>query len=374
MGRGLRTAGQAPRWQRCITHRGPAVGEFLRRHLSDVSRRVLLVAGAGFDPRTLVVPKLLSKAGASLLSGVFLREQRPNPDPRLLSKASAQLAHLQKLVPSSEVVDLDVFEADGAVGLGRHTVNAFIGRDLREFTDILVDVSALSIGCSFPLVRMLLQQLEALQGSERIQNLHALVTSSPTTDDGIGAQPSDKVGPIHGFQGRLDIDETARAARLWIPQLRFGRSGELGLLHRYVNPDDVVPVLPFPAADPRLGDRLIEHYMQEFDGPWSVDARSIIYADERSPLDLYRTVLRIHDGRHRVFERTGGNLLILSPIGSKVLGLGAMMAAMERDFPVVYVEALSFDFALDERGRSEYTEADLMHVWLFGEAYPVVRA
>lgn len=373
MERGPRSAGQPPRWERCINHRGGAVADFFREYLVEEHRRVLLIAGAGFDPRTLVVPRLLSEAIGNRLEAAFLREERPNPEPRLLSEASAQLQELQRLVPSSEVVDLPVFERDGAVALGRHTVNAFARRDLSRFTDIMVDLSALSIGCSFPLMRLVLQYLEAQRGSEVGQNLHALVTSSPTTDDRIKARPSDKVGPVHGFQGRLDIDETAHAARLWIPQLRFGRTGALEQLHRFVKPDDVVPVLPFPAADPRLGDRLIEHYMEEFDGAWSVDARSIIYADERSPLDLYRTVLRIHDGRHRVFERTGGNLLVLSPIGSKVLGLGAMMAAMERDFPVVYVEALSFECELDADGPSGYTEADLVHVWLFGEAYPAVR-
>lgn len=64
---------------------------------------------------------------------------------------------------------------------------------------------------------------------------------------------------------------------------------------------------------------------------------------------------------------------MLSPIGSKVLALGAMMAAMERDFPVVYVETLSFEVNLDGEQPSGYTEDDLVHVWLFGEAYPALR-
>src|SRR5207244_4368050 len=104
----------------------------------------------------------------------------------------------------------------------------------------------------------------------------------------------------------------------------------------------VVPVLPFPSLDPRIGDRLIEHYGSEFENRWSVDSRNIIYADETNPLDFYRTVLRIDDGRYPVFQGTGGSLLLLSPIGSKVLAIGAMMAAMERDLPVVYVEALAY--------------------------------
>jgi hypothetical protein len=59
----------------------------------------------------------------------------------------------------------------------------------------------------------------------------------------------------------------------------------------------------------------------------------------------------------------------LSPIGSKLLSLGALLAALERDFPVVYVEALEYkvDFAALERQRTQ--PGILVHLWLKGEAY-----
>lgn len=287
---GHRSPGQAPKWERCISLQGGAVADFAREHFGEPDRRVLLIAGGGFDPRAVLVGEILSKVLSERLEAIFLREQRPNPDERLLETAEGQIETLGELVPQSEVVELAVFEADGAVALGRHAVQALANRDLSQYSDVVVDLSALSIGCSFPVVRLLLDRLEADPDPARRPNLHAMVTSSPGTDNRIVAQPSDKVGPVHGFQGRLGLDETSSAARLWIPQLRFHRRGALERLHQYVRPDDVVPVLPFPAEDPRLGDRLIQHYEREFDS-WSVDGRSIVYAHERSPLDFYRTVL-----------------------------------------------------------------------------------
>jgi hypothetical protein len=158
-----------------------------------------------------------------------------------------------------------------------------------------------------------------------------------------------------------------------MPQLRGKLSGTLEKIHDYLNPDEVVPVLPFPAHHPRLGDELIEHYAVELGARWNVDARSIVYADETNPLDYYRTVLRIDDGRQPVFAATGGSLLILSPLGSKVLALGAMMAAIERDLPVIYVQALSYTADLEGEAEVQYTDEDLVHVWLLGEAYPPLR-
>jgi hypothetical protein len=164
----------------------------------------------------------------------------------------------------------------------------------------------------------------------------------------------------------------------------MGKEGMLEQLFEHLKPHDVVPVLPFPAHDPRYGDRLLEHYAAKLDDrrqelddsrQWNVDARSIVYADEGNPLDFYRTVLRIHDGRQPVFESTGGSLLVLSPVGSKVMALGAMMAAIERDLPVVYVEALSYSYEgpLDAQNEPQYTDEDLVHVWLHGEAYPPIH-
>lgn len=384
---GPRNAGEPPRWERCIDHRGDAVDGFVAQHFASDDRRVLLVGGAGFDPRTLTVAQLLTRTLDNRLEGLFIRERRPSPDRMLLAQADGHATELQRLVPASRVVDIDVFESDGAVGLGRRIVDLLRDLDIGSYTDIVIDFSALSIGSSFPLTRLLLERLEAADAdasatgigetprtSDGRINLHAMVTARTTTDDQIVPSPSAVVGPVHGFQGRFGLDETARAAKLWIPQLPFDQRSILGRLYDYLQPHDVVPVLPFPAHDPRRSDRLIEHYATELENRWTVDARSLVYADETSPLDFYRTVLRMDDGRHPVFASTGGSLLILSPIGSKVLALGAMMAAAERDLPVMYVEALGYSANVSDGDQTCYSSADIVHVWLFGEAYPRVAA
>ena len=345
---------------------------FIRQHFGEKSRRTLLIGGAGFDPRSLVVPRMLNTATPSSVDGFFLRENRPNPSHKLSSRADLHIAQLQSLLKSCRIHDVSVFEEDGAVAIGRRVIESIRTLSLGEYTDVVVDFSALSIGTSFPLARFLLEKLEAsVHRNACVTNLHAIVTGKPLTDDQIVPSPSTVVQQVHGFRGRYGIDETSLSARLWMPQLRFHQRGILDRLFDEITPDDVVPVLPFPSHDPRSGDRLIEHYAREFESRWHVDARSIVYANEGSPLDFYRTVLRIDDGRNPVFASTGGNLLVLSPIGSKVLALGAMMAATERDLPVMYVEALSYTVeSIDDMNEGDYSCNDVVHVWLSGEAYP----
>ncbi|MEZ6131218.1 MAG: hypothetical protein R3C59_21295 [Planctomycetaceae bacterium] len=148
----------------------------------------------------------------------------------------------------------------------------------------------------------------------------------------------------------------------------------LRLIFEDVKPHAVCPILPFPSANPRIGDDLIEEYGHLFEAisdpltqTWNVDARDIVYTHERSPLDLYRSVLKIADARERVFAQVGGSQLILSPLGSKAVAIGLLMAAIERDFAVVSVETI--EYRLGESERIFAGAGEMVHVWLHGEAY-----
>ncbi|MFB3893965.1 MAG: hypothetical protein ACE15C_18300 [Phycisphaerae bacterium] len=304
---------------------------------------------------------------------MFIREQRPAPLSDLLSRADQNTEAMLEMLPESQVVSVDVFAEDGAVIGGRQAIQALRGLDLASVSDIIIDVSALSIGVSFPIVR---HCLGAASGRAGAANIHVMVQNCPAIDGAITATASDRVGTIPGFQGGLGLDATADAVRLWLPQLAIGKKATLDRVFAFVDPDDICPVLPFPAAHPRQADQLLEHYQEELDSTWEVDGGSIVYADETNPLDLYRTILKIDDARRRVFQDIGGSVSILSPVGSKALAVGAMLAAIERDLPVVHVEAIGYAVDLGHLDQS-VVPVDLIHLWLSGSAYvaaPVVGA
>jgi hypothetical protein len=355
----------ARRWDPCVSHKGAEATGFIADFFRDASRKILLVAGAGFDPRSTSACAAMAVAAGPRTTGAFIREQRPDPQPELLRRAEANSATMRSLVAAGTEVCIDVFAADGAVIGGRAATLAIQKFPLSDFTDVVVDLSALSVGVAYPLVRYFFQRLAA----KAAPNLHILVTDEPTTDGAITAIASDRVGTVHGFQGGFGLDKNAKGVKLWLPQLVSGKRSILDRIRSYVDPHEVCPILPFPAIHPRLADELIEHYGEELENTWEVDSRNVLYADQRNPLDLYRTVLRIDDARKRIFETVGGSMVILSPIGSKALAVGALMAAMERDFPVAYVEAIDYrvDFNLMDQRHDEGRE--LIHVWLMGEAY-----
>ena len=64
-------------------------------------------------------------------------------------------------------------------------------------------------------------------------------------------------------------------------------------------------------------------------------------------------------------------MLILSPLGSKVMALGALMAALERDLPIVHLESIGYE--LQNSVPETVDQPSLNHVWLEGEVYPQPR-
>ena len=235
----------------------------------------------------------------------------------------------------------------------------------------------LSKGVSFPIARGLLDgTIFGALPEQRGINIHAVVLEESWTDTRIVGEAADRAEVIKGFRGQLGDDNLQDAARLWVPQLtkEEGTREVLRRIHQTVNPNAVCPILPFPAFDPRLPDELLEYHAEAVQNMWKVDAPDLIYADEKSPLDLYRTILRIDDARRRVFAKVGGSLLILSPLGSKALAIGSLMAAYERNFPVVYVESTGYrvDRADIDSCRRQQT-GEIIHIWLAGDVYPVHR-
>jgi hypothetical protein len=352
------------RWEHCIFHPEDTTAQFMNAYFGG-GRRLLLIAAAGFDPRSSIVAQRLAATGVPRRA-IFIKEERANPEEALMKSASGNESALREGFPNNTVLTIDVFDReDGAVVGGRQLVSEVL-KVLGDFTDIAVDMSALSIGMSFPLVRALVQMADA---ADVPCNIHLFVMSDPLLDERIASEHADHAIYVPGFGGKAALSDSADAAKLWVPQLVSGKKEALRRIFDFLEGPETCPVLPFPSKDPRRGDLLIEEFMTELASTWEVDPRNYIYSAEEEPLDLYRTLLRLADARDRVYAAHGGSLVVLSPIGSKCAAIGALMAAMERDFPVVYLETLRYIANAESLAARYSKDAYPMHLWLTGDPY-----
>ncbi len=262
------------RWQHCISHAGSDLEKFFHDYVRDGKRSSLLVAGAGFDPRTSAVAGLLSAANggtSSTLKAFYIREQRPTPEPKLVELGDAHALSLRSIIPACQMVEIQVLaESDRAVVGGQRVVTAIASRHgmFDGITDVMLDMSALSLGISFPLARYLSEEC-CRTGT----NLHVVAASNAGLDDAITSIPSDVVDPVRGFSGQIDFEDAVDEPKIWLPHLARNRTLSLQrILESLKGPVKICPVLPLSQSDPKAGDRLLAEYEPELMREWKIES------------------------------------------------------------------------------------------------------
>jgi hypothetical protein len=346
------------RWRECTKFEDEAMRRFVQEYFGRADRSILLVAAAGFDERSTVIPGVLANAAAARTRLIALREERRRPDAELVASGDANLAGLQRAFPNTEVIQFEIFADDLAVIGGRRIVRDLSRVDLTGVTHIVLDVSALSVGVYYPAFALLFE----IAKTHKI-NLQVAFALSPRHDDDVDLTFSDKVGHPHGFGFEFEMLTTRRPneGRLWLPQLARGGRPALDLIHQSIEPDDVCPILPFPAVDPRAADIMADHFVNEIEGDWGGELGQMIRASDSNPLDLYRSVVRLNDERRHLFG-DNPSTLILTPMQSKAPGVGMLLSAVELQLPVVYVESASYK----RRNRAAGIEPRLILLWVHG--------
>ena len=361
------------KWSRATIQRGTDVEEFARDYLASPERQSVLICGAGFDPRTLRVPKMLAAHGVNA-SALCIREERPNAQPNLRARADKHVDELNKSLDSPRIVSLDIFDENASPVGGRRVISVidqFIdGFETSLPLDIIVDISALSCSIFFPIFARLLGRAAS---ESKEWNIHLLVAESPEADSRIRGEIVDAVSYIHGFRSTESLLQTLDHAILWIPVFAEERDAQMRLIHGTINQPasevDISPVVPFPGSDPRRPDVLVELY-RDLIGEWEIDTKHLIYAAEDDPLDSYRSIFNIDQLRQETYGALGGSTTIVSPLGSKMLSVGMMLAAIERNLRVMHVEYRGFEEAAAETAPQEADDGDwpLTHLWLYGES------
>ena len=351
-------------WGNCVTHFDGDVTAFIAEYFGQEDRVALIFAGAGFDPRATFVSETMAQAMGTRLHGLYVREDRGDNNPQLVGAAETNEERLASLVPNSTVTRIAIFDDDKAA-VGGMRLSSFLSSYVlpHGLTDIVLDMSALSNSMSFPAARLLLE----MRARVPLVNFHIMVVSNPDLDDRIIGEPSERVQAIRGFH--RNPNNVLPLATIWLPHLAPGRFAALEKIRASLGDiSKTCPILPFPAENPRQSDDLLTAYYQQVSQDWGVDGRDIMYVSERNPLDSFRSVSTLLTRHSATVDGYYEPELVLSPIGSKVMAAGAMMAAIRHNLAVQYVESLRFEL-VDPNKPIKADQQRLAHVWLEGPIY-----
>ncbi len=368
------------RWSNYHLVRGDEVRTFWSRHLSNIHRKILMILARSFDPRTLLGPKTILQAGgrgnrdAMILT--FNDGNNPTNDQILSAKAGENFNELKRLFV--DVGDLFLHEINMRAADGRRIASQQAGdvitnmSQLSPYTDIIVDVSGMPRSVFFPLIARILYLLDQDQKSDKgrtSRNLFVLVAEDPDLDAAISPNGIEELADFMAmFRGSFDREIHATLPTVWFPVLGEGRLEHLKRIKELVRPDEICPLLPSPAKDPRRADNLVRDYRKFFFDELELDPRDFIHASESNPFDVYRRLRSAVEHYQNTLNTIGGCRIAFSALSSKLMSLGVLLAAYEtktknKHLGIAHVDSHGYNM------HEVTTNSELFGLWISGECY-----
>lgn len=326
------------RWGNYFLRSGGGFSQFWSDFLAEQERRVLFIVGHGFDTRMCDGIEAILGAGGLGARDTVLITFDEGPESSSHSYTDQRATNEQKLKTllggygSLKRRNIRLFSDEGRRIGSRSIANAFTAQDeILSYTDVVVDISALPRALYFPLLAKLLTIFDRGFRSELKRNLHVVVSHSPQLDRLIQDEGIEENATyLHGFSAAsFEREATREQPRVWIPILGAGQQVQLERIHGLVRPDEICPLLPSPASNPREADELLSEYRELLFDQLRVEPRNIIYASEANPFEVYRQLMRSVLHYQKALAPLGGCKAVLSAMSSKLASIGALLTAYE---------------------------------------------
>lgn len=310
--------------------------------------RSMYVLGVGFDPRSLVgLQHFLALEHRRPPVVGLIELPPPSPASSLVARALAgdNQEGFAGLVEGIEVRRVEHQDVHARINAGPRVARALTNPAfVEDVGHLIIDVSSLPASLYFPAIAATLTSVDrGVAGFP--EEVQVVACENPEVDAAIINLGVDEAAVVGGFRGTLERESDPTGTIIWAPVIGEHVGPALQAIHDFLNPGDVCPILPFPARNPRRADNLLlEHQVVLLDA-FRVTPGNLIYADERNPFDLYRTLSRLQEDYRHALKALEPTTVALSTHSSKLLSLGALLAAYEHELPIVAAAAVDYEFA-----------------------------
>ncbi|CAN5595073.1 hypothetical protein BH10BAC4_BH10BAC4_02350 [soil metagenome] len=365
------------RWNSNVLLRNEEIDELWRDHFTKDSK-VLFLLGKGFDPRmNSGITKFLNNRNASKLECLMVEfeEAIGSSSKAYESMVEENFSALKALIPSSEMVvkKIKIWSEENKRRIGdRMAADLFSDENsINCYTDIILDISALPRGIYFSLLAKLIILIDS--GDPKI-NLFVVTTENAKLDYKITEEAIEQdLNYQYGFASNLESD--IQLPILWLPLLGENKNEQFVKANDHISPNEVCPVLPFPAKNPRRSDDiLINHREILFDGLHIVP-QNILYASEQNPFEVYSKIMATFDRYETSFKILGGCRAVISSFSSKLISIGALLAAYEllyirkKRVNILNVDSLGYTIDDVAEAKNLRAESEVFVTWLTGKPY-----
>lgn len=370
-------------WEDYFMSSGEEFNIFWETYLKDNQRDCLFIQGMGFDPRTNTAIKNIYAHKAKGIRDTIIIQYWKTLSIKGTLHAKETEDHIQELkiflqtqgYPEAIAKDIIMRTEDDKSVSSINVIKLFNSiDDIKNYTDVVVDISAMPRAIFLALLNKLLLIIKDPK-CEKVINLHVVVTENSELDSCIVDEgSSDEPDYIQGFK----IKNTATKEdlkKVWIPILGEKQLNQFQILKGKIDPVEICPVLPFPSKNLKRGDALMIEYQDFLLNEPAFESKNIVYANEMNPFQAYRLLVKAINRYEKSFKLLHGCKIVISTLSSKLLTLGAFMAVFEAknkgtDIGIYHVESLGSKLeALPEEVERMLQDNKSVHLWLTGEPY-----
>jgi hypothetical protein len=370
------------RWTPYVLLEGEELDKCFNSHFTSDSR-ILIIMSKGFDVRmNIAISKLKSNRNAPQVTCLLISfDEGADSSSHIYHQMVVDnMAELESLVDSSQIIktNIQLWSMDGQskrrVG-DRKAAELIDEIEINNYTDILVDISALPRGIYFSMIGKLLALIDNIEG-EKKTNLMVTVAENPELDTAIKDDtPDEDLTFLHGFSGEIDSSSAAQGEPvIWMPILGEGKALHILKAYNYLAPSEMCPILPFPSRNARRPDALTIDYHSLLFDTIGIEKQNIMYVPEQNPFEAYRILSKAIQNYHQSLITIGDCKAVLSTFSSKLLSIGTLMAAYElksKDIGVGVLNVDSHGYRIDDDIdlQKMRAESNLFVIWLTGEPY-----
>lgn len=372
------------RWNPYVLLQDESVKELWRNHFYGSNKKVLFILGKGFDVRmNLGIQSLIEICPNIDLDCVLigLDEGKDSSSHKLQDLVDENINEINSLLVNQKIIskELKLWSSKGKkkVKIGdREASNLIEGyEEIKNYTDIIVDISALPRGVYFSLIGKLLTLIDKY--SDNTQNLFVCISENAKIDELTKEKVTEgDVNFLHGFGGGIEITSEIDKPLVWFPILGEEKLSHVRKAFGKITETknrlyEICPTFPFPSKDPRRSDSILIEYHELLFDELGIEPQNIMYISERNPFEAYIQLSNAIKNYKKSLEIIKGCKAALSNFSSKLLSIGTLLAAYEnRDYiGVLNVDSQGYDYVDKNEVKKIKLESELFVTWLTGEPY-----
>lgn len=373
------------RWDPYLLLSGERLKQLWQEHFLSQNKKALFIMGKGFDVRMNLGLERLLKDAPNIdieLLVINFNEGTNSPSKKYEDLVAENEKALAGLVQSSKLnnVSINLWEGSGKkkrrIG-DRKVAELFQGRDsIIAYSDIIIDISALPRGIYFSLIGKLLKVIDFyFDDNIKSPNLFVLTAENADIDANISELGIDEdLHFPHGFGGGVDL-ESLDIPTVWLPLLGENKSLHFEKANQHIRPDEICPLLPFPSKNPRRSDDIFKDHHGLFFDVLRIESQNIMYVPEQNPFEVYRKIVFTIRNYQDSLSVLKGCKAVISTFSSKLLSIGALLAAYEckdevdSHVGILNVDSQGYEIIDLNRVNQLRDKSELFVIWLSGKPY-----